>query len=332
MGDHWIYEDFRKETRFFRGLFERELLLIPEKLRPLASYYLKKRLFIVNKDDILFDPRVGRPVPYLAFWFSDAMGLSDQHIVNQLALSLYYISIVVSVRDDLIDGRVVLCGKKMDEHDHIALSNFFYDKYYKIFANLFKSSSTIWSILVNTLNQWSNYETWSFLFHRRDNIPPLSKAFLKESSSYLVAITLPTIAAIAILARVHSKITTITKFLNNYCMGWKIADDIRDWRKDINLPNYNHSSVIYHAMNLSKNEKIDSKMMESMFLDRAFVISLYESIDKNYVNAKKSVSLLKSRYLNEFIETQMDFYAAERRSLLGAMDMLTNSLSATLKI
>jgi hypothetical protein len=307
-------------------------LEIPEKLFSLANYYLKKRLFIVNTKNIRYDPRVGRPVPYLVFWFSDALQVSSEKIINQLALSLYYISIVVSIRDDLVDGRVTIDGKTGSEHAHVALANYFYGKYYQIFADIFPPKSIFWSILTECLNLWFSYETWSFIYERQVNFYPLSNGFLRQASSYLVWITLPTIAAIAIVSKNQPKLLGIRNFLRNYCMGWKIVDDLRDWRKDLNKPSYNHSTIMYHAMNFVKNgPELDAGLMESIFFDKTFIRSVYGSVLENYANAKRDARSFKSDYLTEFMNTQMDFYAEEKDSLLEASDMLTRSLSMVLK-
>jgi hypothetical protein len=329
MNDHWIYADFKPQVDSFRSFFERELLDIPQKLVLLATYYLKERLFIVNKSTVKYDPRIGRPVPYLVFWFSDALQLGNEEIVNQLALSLYYISIVVSLKDDLVDGRVTLHGERVNEHCYVALTNYFYQKYYEIFTKYLPRQSIFWSILTESLNQWFDYETWSFLFERTDKLSPLSSSYLRASSRYLVAITYPTIAAIALLTKRHSKLAVLKDFLTNYCMGWKVVDDLRDWRKDFNILNYNHSTIIYQAMNfVDSGSQVDPCLTESMFLHKPFIVPIYESILKNFANAKNDVSSLKSKYLNEFIGTQKDFYRAERDSLLKAIETMMSSLSA----
>ena len=109
-------------------------------------------------------------------------------------------------------------------------------------------------------------------------------SFERVIQHYLVAITLPSIAAIAILSKQHSRIANIRNFLKNYCMGWKIADDLRDWRRDLNMPNYNDSTVICNAINFLKSDKkLDSKLMESIFLNKVFIVSIYKTLLQQYL-------------------------------------------------
>jgi hypothetical protein len=335
MSDHWIYADFESEINALTERLYKELSKVPKKLLPLADYYLKERLmFFLHSNEIRIDPRFGRPVPYLVYWFSETLKLHDKRIVDQLALSLCYISVVVSIRDDLADGRVVLNGTKVSEHAHIALANYFYSKYYNIFRNIFSQRSIFWSILCYNLNQWSRYETWDFLLEKEPKYSPLTESFLRRSSDYLVAITVPTLAAIAILTKKYYHIPRLRNFLIDYCMGWKITDDLRDWRSDLSVPNRNHSTVIFQAMKYIENfnpNSVDTELVESLFLiNKEFIDSIYAAVLRNYNNARKDVQTLNSRYLNEFIDSQIEFYSEERNLLIKGRESIKTSLATIL--
>jgi hypothetical protein len=329
MRDSWIYSEFSDTLAWIARKHTRELNRLPKELSPIAEYYLKKRLVIITNEPIRVDPRLGDPLPFLCLWFADSFGLPNKHIINKLALTLSYAAIIVSIRDDLIDGRAVVGGRMASEHAHIAIANFYYDKYYGIFKALFPSRSIFWSILCNCLNEWSRYETWSFIFNPRAKkiFNPLSRNFLLDSSRYLVAITLPTIAATSILTNKLTMLNGIRKFLTDYYAGFRIADDLRDWPEDLDAPRYNHSSVIYYMLSKRKsNQKFDKVSAINMFLNEDFILKVYGTLISLYQSAKKDAAVFNSRYLQEFMDTQIEFYSESRDRALERRIQLNRSL------
>lgn len=329
MLDSWIYSEFSDTLSWIAREHTRELYTLPKEVSSIAEYYLKKRLRILTNEPIRVDPRLGDPLPFLALWFADSFGLSNKRVVNKLALTLSYAAIIVSIRDDLIDGKAVVDGRMASEHAHIATANFYYDKYYSVFKALFPSRSIFWSILCDCLNEWSRYETWSFIFNREAKkvFNPLSQNFLLDSSRYLVAITVPTIAATSILTKNQSMLNGIRKFLTNYYAGFRIADDLRDWLEDLDAPKYNHSSVIYYMLSKRRsNQKFDTVSAINMFLNDDFVSRIYGTLISFYQAAKKDAAVFKSHYLQEFMDTQIEFYTEARDKALDRRIQLNRSL------
>lgn len=327
MKDHWIYADFETYDINFKNFFENEIKSLPNELLPLAGYYLKERLYIINEKDVKFDILIGRPVPYLAYWLSDAFELIERKTIDLLALSLIYASILVSLRDDLSDGRICRDNKDFDENHYVALISFYYSKYINTFKQILPADSNIWHILTEAQLRWSNYEMWAFSFRRSEGFSPLSADFLGKTSSYLVAITFPTLAAICILTDRKSKLNKIEKFLEYYCMGWKIADDLKDWKKDLTVSHFNHSVIIYEVLNTKSGDNtINQKTIESMFLHKPFIDSIYDKIVECYTYSKNQIIDLKSRYLEEFIDSQIRYFTLEKETLIQNSQLLSERL------
>jgi hypothetical protein len=315
--DHQIYLDFRNEVKRLERRHERELASFPRQIDVIARHYLKKRLLILNHKDMEFDGRLGRPIPYLAFWFADAFGLKDKETIRRLAASLMYISLWVSIRDDLQDGRAAIDDKALCEHAYVCLANIYYSKYVDIFREIFPAESRFWYILTNCLDKWWQYDSWSFLFTYENNTDPLSQKFLRKASSYLPAIMLPTVAAIALLTRNQMKIPLLAEFLKHYWMGWKIVDDIRDWQKDLKLPKYNHSSILYYSLRkASVHSRFGPEYVISTFLDKKSIINIYNAILEFYKAARRDAEKIDSVYLSKFMDIQIEFHADERDYLL----------------
>lgn len=177
------------------------------------------------------------------------------------------------------------------------------------------------------MNEWSKYETWSFLFRHDPKIDPLSKLFLEKSSQYLSAITLPTLAAIAMLT--STPLDPIIDFLKNYCIAFRIADDLRDWRKDLNAANYTDSCVILYAMKQFGKQTISKSEVESLFLDERFIKSLYGAALHHLHITKTNVKSFNSDYLTKWIEIQIeyldehkDYFLKRRRKFIHLLDSL----------
>jgi hypothetical protein len=320
LSDYSIYSEFSEGLKWIAKKHRLELESFPKSISPLAEHYLKNRLFILTEKPVKIDVRSGMPFPYLAYWFAKAFSLDDK-IINKLASTLTYISLTVSIRDDLLDGTV------QSAHGHVCLANLYYDKYFRIFKSIFPPNSIFWHILSNCLNEWSRYESWSYLFEYKNQIKPFSQAFLKESSRYLVAITLPTLAAIAIVTNNQTKIPQITKFLKNYWMGWKVVDDTKDWQSDLRMPNFNHSCILYYVSDKINRKNVLSKdSIFSAFLSTDFINLVYGTIQKFYRRARRDVLTFKSPYLTRFMDTQIVFYKEEREEIINTRSIFYDQL------
>lgn len=320
MRDLFIYFDFDKDVSWIKRIQSQEYARFPVTISKLAEYYLKKRLYILGEKPLIVDQRLGRPFPYLAFWFADAFGLTNREAARKLALSLVYISICVSARDDLVDARLKLNGRKVSTHALVCLTDLYYNRYFQIFKTLLPPSSRFWHTMSNCLNDWARYEAWSFFFSSSDDFAPLSQQFLKKSSQYLVAVTLPTIVATAFLTSNESKIPHIVRFLRYYWMGWKMVDDIHDWERDLETPKFSHSSIIHHAIKkYGMSKKLTVTDIQSMFLSKNFVNEIYSSMLSWYKKARNNLSFFNSKYLREFMDSQIQFHSDGRKFHLNAI-------------
>lgn len=298
-----IYADFQDSVEYIVTQAKKDKAEMSSNYRDISEYYFNTRLPLLNGSAVV-DRRIGAPIPYLAYWFSDAFGIKDNKIIDDLGLTLNYISIVNCARDDLVDGDL-----HFNNDEIVSFSNIFYGKYYDIFKGLFPKTSPIWYIIAESLNDWAKCENWnySYIHNVKDN--PLAAAFMERSSMYLVSITFPTIAASAILSGHEDELANIFKFLQNYWMGWKIIDDLKDWKDDLYKKNYNQSSILYHGIKRSSHldSNFDENLVCSLLMDEGFVNEIYDSIAKYYIEAKSHISHLKSNYLTEFIDRQLDY-------------------------
>lgn len=298
-----IYSDFRDSVEYIVNQSKKDKTEILFNYRDISEYYFNTRLPLLN-GSVVVDRRIGAPIPYLAYWFSDAFGFKDRKIIDDFGLTLNYISIVNCARDDLVDGDL-----HFNNDEIVSFSNIFYVKYYNIFKQVFPTTSPIWYIIAESMNYWAKCENWNYIYNHKVKDDSFAKPFLENSSKYLVAITFPTIAASAILSGQKDELASTLKFLQNYWMGWKIIDDLKDWKDDLYKSNYNQSSVLYYAIKRTNHLGIalDENSVCSLLMDERFVDEIYNSIAGYYNEAKNSISHLKSKYLTEFIDGQLDY-------------------------
>ena len=298
-----IYSIFSEEIKEIKETVIADTKKLPKSLYPLVEYYLTKRLLIThgNSSQQIYDPHIGRPVPYAVYWFSDALGLKDQKIINKLALAMVYSSIATTIRDDIVDGETNSCA------DCFRLYKVFNCLYLGIFINLFKKKSQFWYILAESDREHDEYERWVMTQNGPPEIDPYSDPYLLESSRYFTAVVFPSLAATALLSGNPTKVDRIRRFLLNYGCGWRIFDDLDDWMIDVAKNNYNNSTLLHSIQReYGKSLKLTPNEVWCMFLDKRFIEKTTNTMLKYFHAARREILPLKNGYLTKFIDDQIN--------------------------
>jgi len=322
-----IYTDFSKDINWIRERIQEEIITCPNSLKSLAEYYVRKRLIILSDKarTIKFDPYLGRPVPYTVFWFAEAFGLTNKEVTRRLALGLVYSSIATTIRDDIIDNEL------LSELSYFALEKTYLHRYLAVFNELFNPDSKFWYYLVNCIKELARYESWNLTSNYEHSFDPFSESFLKESSRYFSAVVMPTLAALAIATNNERKIPIVRKFVKHFSMGWRIYDDLKDWRMDLKVKNLNHSStLIYTLQNVGGKSKLNEEVVQSMFLSTDFVKKAYGAMLSFFRSARKDVSAFNCSYLSRFMDEQISFHTRKRDSILRSSSDFYKQLSKIL--
>lgn len=310
----WIYSDFSEDFNWIRQKITEEISAYPKPVKSLAEYYVKKRLFILPDVSrrINFNPYLGRPVPYTVFWFGEAFGL-ERKVTRMLALALVYYSIAITIHDDIIDLEI------SRELEYPALENFFFKKYLEAFEKLFSQDSEFWFYFERWLKEFTRYEVWNHTFDLNCCSDPFSEAFLKESSRYFSSTVMPTLSGLALISENKNEIPKLERFVEHFSMGWRIYDDLKDWKTDLKIKNLNCSSILIYARNnVGGEQELDEKGVSSMFLSTVFVRRAYGAMLDFFQQAKKDVSTLNSHYVTRFLDEQIIFHS-------GRMDIILKS-------
>ena len=247
-----IYSDFSYDIEWIRRRIASDVGSLPPALVALAEYYTKGRLKVV-KGTWAFrvpDKRMGRPIPYLAFWAAGALGLADEHIRRLSGLSLVCSSIATTIRDDVLDSPGYNSGKAR-------LDGFWSRKYLETLKEVFPDQRGFKRVTSSADAEWGRYTRWQSDPRGFGHLRPFSADFLWESSRYYIACALPPLSAIAYAVGRKEEVPRITRYLREFSMGWKIFDDLMDWEKDLTVKEMNRSSVLLYLRNqMSRKEDL----------------------------------------------------------------------------
>jgi hypothetical protein len=190
-------------------------------------------------------------------------------------------------------------------------------KYFSTFIDLLSSRSRFWNYLPGYIEELAIYDRWNLTNRCEEVSNPFWETFLRDSSRNLPTVSMPTLAAIAIMTNNEEKIPAMNRFMKQFCMAWRIYDDLKDWREDLNLKNLSHSSILIYALNNAGGAPdLREDMVLSIFLDPDFVNMAYGSILGFIDAAKRETSVLSCSYLSKFLDEQISFHSRRRESML----------------
>jgi hypothetical protein len=324
-----IYSDFASDVTWIQDRIASDVSSLPPNKKAVGLYFTKERLKILKGAGLAgVSPSVGRPVPYAAFWFADAFSLKRSESVRRMALCMVYNSLTTTIKDDLEDSPV---GRRATLE---FLRRYWNDKYSEVVNSVIPTGSAYWKAAATAEEEWRRYDGWNQTFDQTAEFNTFSDAFLSSSSRYFVAVVLPPLAGIAADAGRPREIRRILRFLRAFSRGWRVFDDLMDWRRDIHSPRLNRSSVLYYlAKRLPPKTPIKPDYVMSSFLSREFVEDTYGAILRNLRSAREILLPLKNYYLSAFINEQLEFHSKRRDALLqsgeAAFARLYSMLSKT---
>jgi hypothetical protein len=310
-----IYSDFNDDANWIRDRVREDLKNLPYRLRRVGEKLTSKRLMIIT-DGIRFsrlDPELGRPVPYTIFWFADAFGFTDRKKIDSFALAMVYSSLVTTLRDDAADIKET----RGERSNLLMLSDIFQLKYLEIFERAFERGSSFWRHLALAMDEQLRYESWNRAFTLESQQNPFSARYLEDSSRYFSAVVMPSLAALAVASDAEDRINEIARFLRHFSMGWRVYDDLKDWRIDLGVEDMNHSCFLLYARQFTgRGKELDEGDIMNLLIDETFIRRVYRPILLYFRKAKEDILPFNSRYLTRFMDEQLSFHTRTRDEIL----------------
>ena len=325
-----LYTDFAPDVRWIQERVRAEYETLPAAVQGVAQYYLTQRIKVLHDRDPICSAHhlSPTPIPYLAFWFARAFGLENAQVRRLLGLSLVYVCLSASPRDDLLDG------SGFAPHQQTYLARWFWEKYFLVLKTLFSAESPVWYVLSRSTADWGRGERWVLYQNRHETANPLSANFLRNTSRYLVALIFPTLAGVAFLSNRPKKVSAIRRFACYYCMGWRILDDLRDWQDDSLEANIDGSSVLSFLRiraGIPRSLPLTRELAVSLFSDQAVVGQIYSAMTRFYLAARREAESLKAGCVTRFIDEQLLGHEAELARMAAEKAKFRNCLAQMLK-
>jgi hypothetical protein len=264
----------------------------------------------------------------LAFWFARAFGLKDAQVRRLLGLSLVYVCLSASPRDDLLDG------SGFAPHQQTYLARWFWEKYFLVLKKLFPTDSPIWYVLSRSTADWGSGERWALCQNRHETANPLSANFLRNASTYLVALIFPTLAGVAFLSNQPNKVSTIRRFVCYYCMGWRILDDFRDWQDDRLEANIDGSSILSFLRvqaGIPSSMPLTRELAVSLLSDQAVVGQIYSAMAGFFLAARREAESIPAAYVTRLIDQQLLGHKVELAQMAAEKAKFRNCIAQLLE-
>jgi len=322
-----LYSDFAGDIEWIVDRLGQDYSTLPRSVKQVAKYYLSER---VRALPLSFQadrahPLVARPVPFIVFWFSRALGLACRETQRNLGLSFLYACLSVCPNDDLLDHRAFA------PRHQLYLAHWFWDRYYRAFGELFSSESPIWHILADCTAAWRRSDQRSLVPKDMSGIAALSPRYLSMTSEYLRALMFPTLAAVALLSGKARHLTPLHRFAWNYCIGFRIADDLRDWRDDYTKGNRSQSCVIKLLLSrLKPGVKVSRNTLACVLTNESVTSEIYASIEKYHLRARREAEKLGAVYVQRFVDEQLLGHRIELARMAQATRALLEAVGIAL--
>jgi hypothetical protein len=256
------------------------------------------------------------------------LGFTEKKTIRSFALAMVYSLLVTTLRDDVVDDMKM----KGELAKLLSLSNFFQRKYMAIFEKAFGRSSSFWRYLAQAMDEQLRYESWNRAFTLGSRQNPLSSGFLEDSSRYLVALAMPSLAAVAVTSGMEEKVAEISRFARHLSMGWRVHDDLKDWRIDLAMKDMNRSCVLLYAWRcIGKKNKMDKGDIVSLLMDEGFIMKVYAPLLLYFRKAREDILPFNSHYLTKFMDEQLSLNARTRDAMLRNRSNFFGTLEGLLK-
>ncbi len=322
-----LYTEFVDDIEWIVDRVRRDYSTLPPPVKKIAKYYLTERVrvFPVSAQVGRTHPLVAKPVPFLVFWFSDALGLACRETQRSLGLTFLYACLSASPNDDLLDRRAFA------SRHQLYLAHWFWDRYYRIFSDFFPSGSPFWHILANCTAAWRRSDQRSLVPKDMSGIAALSPRYLGMTSEYLRALMFPTLAAVALLSGKAHHLSVLRRFVWDYCIGWRIVDDLRDWRDDYATRNTSNSCVIKLLLSrLKPGVRASQDTLACILTDDSVTSEIYACIAKYYTRARREAEKLGAHYVERFVDEQLLGHRIELARMSQATRALIEAVGSAL--
>ncbi len=237
-----------------------------------ASAELLEQIDRIKKNDILI---------WLPYWLTNCMTKKfPLNTIRALSVGNFFATAFFLTQDKLFDGHADLPDKNAEQTP--LLTNVLWYKWLREYQRVFSSDSSFWVLFEQYLAEY----TRSIIWEKREHWGKLND-FKEEDFKYLGQKLSPlkmSSTAICLLDEKKQWITPLSDAIENYHMGYQLADDIRDWKIDLKNQNFTY-----------------------------FLTQIHKSADASFLSEEQAEQIIKSSSIvKEVIAKSEHFYSKAR--------------------
>ena len=209
----------------------------------------------------------------LPYWLTEALQRKlPLNTIRALALGNLFGTVCILAQDRVIDSQQDLL-KDFGEVQALLLANEFYYKWIKEYQRVFPSHTYFWPLFEKYLREY----TRSVIWEKREHWGKLSD--FAESDFRSLGQKLSPLkmccAAMCLLNERKDIIPILSNLVEEYHIGYQLADDVGDWREDLRSRNFTYFLTRIHrfacAEDLTESE-VDSIIRTSSLLKETLEI------------------------------------------------------------
>ena len=282
-------KNHRLELNVIFGRFIKEI----KELDPLYFHKFYEKMDKRGENDIII------LFPYL---LSDAMGCHlPLNTMRALALGNQYLTASVLGQDRIMDNQRHL----IQEEDIVMVmlaSNFLYYKGIKEYQRVFPAHSRFWLFFEKYFAEYSRSTLWEKQEHW-GKLKDYTETDLKYLGQKFSPVKISG-AGMCLLNNRKEWIPLLSELLEQYHIGYQLADDVSDWREDLRDRNYTYILTKMHkaasATTLCEQEIYDHP------LARPIVKEVLEKSTFHYLKAKDIARQLPCQQLCTILDTLIE--------------------------
>jgi uncharacterized protein len=229
----------------------------------------------------------------LPYWLTDALNCHlPLNTIRALSLGNAYMTAYILGQDRILDNQSLLIHEE-DIANVMLSSNLLYYKWIKEYQRVFPAHSRVWLFFEKYLAEYSRSTLWEKEEHL-GKLQDFTEADLKYLGQKFSPVKISG-AGMCLLNNRTEWIPLISELLEQYHIGFQLADDVLDWREDLRNRNYTYILTKMHravsATVLSEQEINDHP------LARSIAKEVLEKSTFHYLKARDIAKQLSCRQL-----------------------------------
>ncbi len=234
----------------------------------------------------------------LPYWLTDAMSCHHPlNVIRALALGNLYGTSYILVQDRIIDRQSNLLPD-VNESRALLVSNHLYYKWIKEYQRVFPAPSRFWLLFEKYLVEYTNSILWEKQEHW-GKLHDFAETDLKYLGQKLSPLKISG-AGMCLLNNRTEWIPLLSQLIEQYHIGYQLADDVSDWREDLRNRNYTYYLTQIHKT--ASAPALSEQEIDGILLASTITNEVLEKSTLHYLKAREIAKQLSSQQLCTYLD------------------------------